>query len=148
MTTTLSGPELYELFLLNDRWWHQLSLKCRWLAGYKCERCGKEGDLIAHHKVYRETWWDTRLEDLECLCRDCHKVAHGAVVVKPIEPKERLVWKPRGVRCHKKKHRKSHHKKQKKQSFWHLNPAWSKKQKKRWFKSMNNYANLMGRGRL
>ncbi len=43
----------------------------------KCERCGSVRGLQSHHKFYRECWFDTKLEDLEVLCRGCHREEHG-----------------------------------------------------------------------
>ncbi len=71
-----AGPkELYRMFLASD-WWIALSRRKRRKVG-KCERCGSKVMLQAHHKVYRENWFDTTLEDLECVCRKCHLEEHG-----------------------------------------------------------------------
>ena len=42
-----------------------------------CERCGSDEELQAHHRVYRPRWGNTVLEDLETLCRSCHRKEHG-----------------------------------------------------------------------
>lgn len=79
MKTILHTKELYALFLDSD-FWRQLASQARKAAGNKCQRCGVTGVILqAHHKFYRENWFDTQLSDLECLCRDCHRKEHGLV---------------------------------------------------------------------
>lgn len=41
-----------------------------------CERCPARVGLQCHHRLYRDSWYDTRMEDLEALCRDCHRNEH------------------------------------------------------------------------
>ena len=48
------------------------------LRGKKCEICGKTWRLQVHHKTYKHLgneWLHPN--DLQILCRDCHKKAHG-----------------------------------------------------------------------
>lgn len=45
--------------------------------GGKCVRCSSEIWLQVHHKVYRGRPEDSLLEDLETLCRKCHREEHG-----------------------------------------------------------------------
>lgn len=72
--TFSSTRELYGMFLDSD-WWRRLSLRKRSEAG-KCERCREVENLQSHHKFYRANWFDTVIEDLECLCRSCHEKEH------------------------------------------------------------------------
>ncbi len=37
--------------------------------GSKCVKCGKEYDLVIHHKEYSDA---VKLKDVELLCRACH----------------------------------------------------------------------------
>lgn len=73
--THLGTRELYGMFLLSD-FWVALSRRKRRLTPY-CERCGKTKRLQAHHRFYREHWFDTLIEDLQTLCRNCHQREHG-----------------------------------------------------------------------
>ena len=48
-------------------------------ADWQCEICGDaDAELNVHHIEYREgrRAWDYPLEELECLCNDCHTIAH------------------------------------------------------------------------
>ena len=71
----LSTSELYGMFLQSD-FWTDLARRNKLASRNRCVRCGSAAGLQSHHRVYRENWFDTRLEDLECLCRDCHERAH------------------------------------------------------------------------
>lgn len=69
--------EAYREFLKSD-FWRKLSKQKRELANYTCERCKRKTSKVqAHHKFYRDDWYDTQLQDLECLCKPCHRLAHG-----------------------------------------------------------------------
>lgn len=72
--TALPARELYAMFLDSD-WWIELSRMKRRMVG-KCERCGCKKMLQSHHRRYPDNWFDTRLSDLEVLCRDCHEKEH------------------------------------------------------------------------
>lgn len=56
--------------------WKKLSAACIERDGHKCTECESTEILQAHHLFYRENWWDTELEDLITLCRDCHHAHH------------------------------------------------------------------------
>jgi len=43
----------------------------------RCLRCGSRKPLQAHHRFYRSRWEDSIPEDLETLCRGCHRAVHG-----------------------------------------------------------------------
>lgn len=75
--TFRDAKELYALFLESD-WWIELSRRKRRMVGH-CERCLGTERLQSHHRLYRESWFDTRLDDLEVLCRTCHEQEHGIV---------------------------------------------------------------------
>lgn len=89
MIAVLSTRDLYRIFLHQCQWWRELSSEIRHRVG-KCQRCGRTEDLQCHHKVYRESWFDTKEEDLEVLCGACHKREHGIWVKE-----ERLVERRR-----------------------------------------------------
>lgn len=86
--TKHTTKELYAMFLESD-FWIELSRLKRRQAG-KCQRCPARKQLQAHHIRYPEHWFDTRLEDLEVLCRDCHEKEHriAKVVFTPNTPQQ------------------------------------------------------------
>lgn len=45
-------------------------------AQYRCEECSLPWGLQVHHKTYENLGHET-LDDLICLCNDCHKKTHG-----------------------------------------------------------------------
>lgn len=45
-------------------------------AGYRCKQCGSPYGLQVHHRTY-ERLGREQPDDLICLCRDCHRRAHG-----------------------------------------------------------------------
>ncbi len=71
----------YAEFLKSD-FWKNLSLSIRRKQGFKCQRCGVLDHCEAHHKFYREDWYETQESDLECICHECHKAHHG-IAKKP-----------------------------------------------------------------
>jgi hypothetical protein len=46
-------------------------------ADWKCERCGRNVPLIAHHVNYDHLGFE-EIKDLEALCEGCHATRHGA----------------------------------------------------------------------
>lgn len=87
--------EKYAEFL-KSQFWAEVSSRCKELAGWKCEKCGRDIGLNAHHKVYRNDWYETKIEDLICLCYQCHGKEHGrkmpSVLPQPI-PKGKMNFK-------------------------------------------------------
>jgi hypothetical protein len=71
----MDSRQAYREFL-GTKFWKELSARKKKQAG-KCERCGSRKRLQSHHRFYRERWEDTRIEDLEVLCRGCHQKEHG-----------------------------------------------------------------------
>lgn len=50
-----------------------------------CQRCGGRAHEV-HHRFYREDWNDTKPDDCEALCRECHSKQHpdkGSLFVRP-----------------------------------------------------------------
>jgi 5-methylcytosine-specific restriction endonuclease McrA len=45
-------------------------------ANYRCQRCGSPWGLQVHHRTYARLGHE-QLNDLICLCRDCHRQLHG-----------------------------------------------------------------------
>ena len=64
----------YEDFL-KTRYWMAISKRLR--DGAKCEICGSTENLHVHHKTYEHHGYEhLYLEDLQCLCNDCHLKVH------------------------------------------------------------------------
>lgn len=132
-----STKELYGMFLRSD-WWIALSRTKRRSVG-KCEQCGDRRCLQAHHVRYPENWFDTGMEDLKVLCRDCHESEHHItkVVFHPNskgqrkafrnERRQRLKARPKVKRDKSwwQKWRKQKRKQRMKQSF--SNKPWTPK---------------------
>lgn len=75
----MTGKQRYREFLKSE-FWKELSRRKRDLVG-KCEECGSTTNLQSHHHEYPKDWYETTLEQLQVLCRECHRKAHGFVVV-------------------------------------------------------------------
>lgn len=73
----MTSRQAYRLFLRSE-FWRALSAEKRRLVG-KCEDCGKRERLQSHHWRYPANWFDTTLDDLRVLCRECHRKAHGFI---------------------------------------------------------------------
>lgn len=69
------AQKAYRRFLQTP-FWKELSERVKAAAG-KCARCDSVESPQSHHRVYREDWFETQPEDLEVLCRTCHKKEHG-----------------------------------------------------------------------
>lgn len=60
--------------------WQRRRLEVLSAAGFVCVRCGSaDRQLHAHHKIYLRgrTLWDYADDLLECLCDECHDLAHA-----------------------------------------------------------------------
>lgn len=64
---------------INSWNWKEKSGYIKHLAGYTCERCKRKlptGRLDVHHKNYKSIGNENQ-EDVEVLCRECHRKEHG-----------------------------------------------------------------------
>jgi hypothetical protein len=52
------------------------SRKAMELSGWRCARCRSSRKLEIHHRKYRSHGGTHRIENLEPVCRDCHKLIH------------------------------------------------------------------------
>jgi hypothetical protein len=62
-----------------DPRWQRLRLKVMEEAGFQCQACYDETETLnVHHKLYRKDAnpWDYELEELICLCHNCHQYIH------------------------------------------------------------------------
>jgi len=57
--------------------WRETRKRKLMAVGCKCERCNNYRNLEVHHLTY-DRLGDERMDDLEVLCPDCHRKAHGA----------------------------------------------------------------------
>lgn len=73
---TLKGMK-YEEFLQTD-YWKLVSEQARINAHYKCQLCGcNDKKLNVHHNTYEHRGEEFKhMEDLICLCEDCHNFYH------------------------------------------------------------------------
>lgn len=66
------------LDFLKTPYWKAIAQQSKKKAGYRCELCGSNKNLITHHKTYEHhgkehLYWK---QDLICLCENCHKKFH------------------------------------------------------------------------
>lgn len=70
----------YKAYLKSPEWTAKRD-RLRVLRGERCERCGSSDRLEVHHPKYRDSWGSIlgreRDDQLELLCHDCHRSAHG-----------------------------------------------------------------------
>lgn len=62
---------------LNGEHWKGLRASAIKRDGGKCVRCESETLLQVHHLKYRGKLEDCTIDDLETLCRKCHRLEHG-----------------------------------------------------------------------
>lgn len=67
--------EIYRQYLTSDAW-KKKRLEALERYGCICSRCGEHGTDV-HHRTYARIGNET-VNDLEVLCRDCHKAHHSA----------------------------------------------------------------------
>lgn len=62
---------------LHTPYWDAISAEIKRKANYKCSLCGSSSALNVHHKTYAHHGNEFyHLEDLICLCKDCHYKFH------------------------------------------------------------------------
>jgi len=73
----------YDTFLISPKWaaLREVALQ---RDGYACRLCGSPASVQVHHRRYRRTWDQTRLDDLTCLCAVCHGIHEGRLPAVPI----------------------------------------------------------------
>ncbi len=70
----------YEKYLTSKAW-KDKRIQLFILRGKKCERCPQTKYLHVHHKHYQNIF-NEQMEDLEVLCRECHKKEHEINKIK------------------------------------------------------------------
>lgn len=66
--------------LLRDPRWQRRRLEVMELANFACAQCeATDKTLNVHHRIYRKNAdpWDYELNELQCLCEDCHEHEHA-----------------------------------------------------------------------
>lgn len=73
--------EKYNDYLKTD-YWKAVSDAVKKRADYRCQVCNSQHDLQAHHRTYDHRGRELEyLNDLTCLCRRCHGIFHGTILV-------------------------------------------------------------------
>ena len=65
----------YNEYLRTEHW--RLLRGAKLQMAPKCERCGAKEEIEVHHKRYRESWYASKVCDLETLCHGCHTLHHA-----------------------------------------------------------------------
>lgn len=66
----------YQAFL-DTPYWKAVSGWVKHRAKGRCQMCGKKGEIAVHHRTYMHHGDEVNhLEDLICLCRECHAKFH------------------------------------------------------------------------
>ena len=65
----------YKKYLKSEKW-NKIKTRIHKLRGGKCERCNSKHQLQVHHKHYKNVFKE-KMQDLELLCRKCHRSEHG-----------------------------------------------------------------------
>lgn len=70
------------ILFYNTRQWYELRERKKAIEHHECERCRKQGRYnpceAVHHKLYLRDRPDLALDinNLECLCKECHYKEH------------------------------------------------------------------------
>lgn len=64
---------VYEAYLRSPHW-QKLKKKALARASWRCQLCGIAAPLEVHHRNRKRELGREQLEDLTCLCRDCHQM--------------------------------------------------------------------------
>lgn len=60
---------------LKDPRWQRKRLEVFQRDDFKCRACGNAtATLHVHHRIYRGEPWESRLDDLETVCSQCHEL--------------------------------------------------------------------------
>lgn len=72
------GEEIKYEDYLNHWAWKEKAEWIKHIRNNRCERCGDKKYLHVHHKDYKSLGNETK-DDVEVLCKDCHKKEHGII---------------------------------------------------------------------
>ena len=82
----------YKNYLNSVTWRHIRQEAVKFYNG-KCVKCGDIG-VDVHHIFYPEQWGQETVQDLQLLCRDCHKFAHITDRKQNNTQQKPIVYKP------------------------------------------------------
>jgi len=101
----------YKVYLATEHW--RLLRGAKVQISPRCERCNGREEIEVHHKLYRKSWFDAQLSDLQTLCHGCHLMEHAKewerleppkkqsafTLSKKVEVMKRLIarWERRGI---------------------------------------------------
>lgn len=67
----------YQEYLKTD-YWKEVQRQVKLRAGFRCQVCNSQMDLVAHHRCYDHRGNELEhLGDLICMCQRCHSLFHG-----------------------------------------------------------------------
>ena len=73
--THIQNMDYYEF--LKTPYWKAISEKVKQKADYRCQICNSRGTLSTHHRSYSKHGDEAHnLEDLICICQECHQKHH------------------------------------------------------------------------
>ena len=96
-TLQQSADTFYEEYIISPEWKYR-RIRALWLAGWRCESCGDdfEPGLHVHHLTYRNMGNELD-NDLQVLCRVCHRAADEEREIDPVGHRQGVVrdkfWK-------------------------------------------------------
>lgn len=62
---------------LKTPYWKAIALRIKLKSDFKCSLCGSKERLSTHHNTYENHGYELdHLEDLICICQDCHQIYH------------------------------------------------------------------------
>jgi len=91
---------------LKSKTWREIRAKVIKNAGGKCEICGSRKRLVVHHMTYRDGLGNEKIENLKCLCEDCHNVKYHNGSPRGLPRKERQKRKKERKRMRKERERR------------------------------------------
>lgn len=66
----------YDEFLRTP-YWMAIAEYIKYRANFRCQMCNSDENLITHHRTYKHHGDEIHhMEDLICICRDCHEKYH------------------------------------------------------------------------
>ena len=67
-------------YFLKTPYWKAITEKVRYKSGFKCNLCGSNKKLNIHHRDYTHHGDELHhMEDLICLCEECHSKFHNKI---------------------------------------------------------------------
>lgn len=79
---------LYKGYMQGESW-KTLRRKLMVARNWTCESCQATKNLVGHHMVYRTPLEAGTLDDLMCLCSDCHDILHRGCKTSEDVPEHR-----------------------------------------------------------